>query len=62
MGVIQIAPEGEGGTSLVEWCQYFDTRYGPMGWMFPPIMRAMMGRAMTNIGKLLGASCEVVKV
>lgn len=61
MGVIQIASVGDGTKSLVDWRQYFDTRYGPMGWMFPIFMRAMMGRAMVNIGKLLGASCEAVR-
>lgn len=55
LGVITIWIDAEGG-SLLEWRQYFETRYGPMGWLFPPMMRMMMGRAVTNIARLLGTS------
>ncbi|KZC23847.1 hypothetical protein RHOFW104T7_11910 [Rhodanobacter thiooxydans] len=54
LGVILISGDGAGG-SLVEWRQYFETRYGLMGWMFPVMMRMMMKRAVANIGKLLDA-------
>lgn len=55
LGLITITVDAQGG-SLLEWRQYFETRYGPMGWMFPPMMRMMMGRAVVNIARLLGAS------
>ena len=57
LGVIMIM-NGVTGGSLLEWSQYFDTRFGPMGWAFPTMMRMMMNRAVANIGILLDASVD----
>lgn len=57
LGVIQIAPGAQGGSELT-WRQYFHTRLGPLGWMFPFMMRRMMGRAAANIDKLIGAQSD----
>lgn len=54
LGVIRIGPGAQGGSEL-SWQQYFHTRLGPLGWMFPFMMRHMMGRAVTNIESLLAA-------
>lgn len=61
LGVISIA-ELNDGSSLLDWRQYFNTRYGPMGWMFPPMMRLMMGRAVSNLAGLLGATSEAIEI
>lgn len=52
LGVIRIFQDGD-GSSTIEWRQYFNTRYGVLGWVFPSMMKIMMGRAIRNIGRLL---------
>lgn len=52
LGVIRIF-ENDEGSATIEWRQYFNTRYGLLGWMFPFMMKIMMGRAIRNIGRLL---------
>lgn len=59
LGVITIT-ELNDGSSLLDWRQYFNTRYGPMGWMFPVMMRVMMKRAVSNMARLLGRSTEAI--
>jgi hypothetical protein len=51
LGVIFIEPAPGGGSILV-WRQYLRTRFGPMGWMFPVMMRMMMDRAVKNVARL----------
>ncbi|NMM29234.1 MAG: SRPBCC family protein [Glaciimonas sp.] len=53
LGVILISDDGSGG-AILEWRQYFNTRYGLLGWMFPVMMRFLMDRAIRNLAKLLG--------
>jgi carbon monoxide dehydrogenase subunit G len=59
LGIILISADDD-GSALLEWRQYFDTRYGPLGWMFPVMMRVLMGRAIRNIAKLLGTSSSTI--
>lgn len=60
LGVILISPDDTGNATL-EWRQYFDTRYGPLGWMFPVMMRFLMGRAVRNIAGLLGTTSTEIR-
>lgn len=55
LGIILLEKHKDGGT-VIEWRQYFDTRYGPLGWMFPTMMRLLMGKAIANIAKILGTT------
>ncbi|HFD32233.1 MAG TPA: SRPBCC family protein [Gammaproteobacteria bacterium] len=48
LGVIMLTRTAQGGTTL-EWKQYFQTRFGPLGWMFPFMMKILMGKAIKNI-------------
>ncbi len=52
LGVIVISDLGN-GESAVEWRQYFNTRLGPLGWLFPLMMRRLMDRSIRNIAGLL---------
>ncbi len=59
LGIILITPAGDGG-SMLEWRHYFETRYGPLGWIFPVMMRLLMRRAVRNIARLAGVSSSAV--
>lgn len=45
LGAIVIFEDGE-NSSTVEWRQCFNTRYGPLGRVFPSMMKFLMGRAV----------------
>jgi hypothetical protein len=59
LGVILLAPDGEGGTRL-EWRHYFHTRFGPLGWMFPFMMKRMMRTMLDHAATILGARLTFV--
>lgn len=53
LGLIVLERMEAGGTRLV-WRQYFDTRFGLLGWVFPWMMRRLMNRAIGNIARMTG--------
>lgn len=58
LGVFVLTSDTDGGTR-VEWRHHFHTRFGPLGWMFPFMMKRMMRKAFINMGALMGVHVEL---
>ncbi len=53
VGLIRLTHNSDGSTT-VSWQQFFRTRFGPLGWVFPSMMRLLMARGIRNVARLLG--------
>jgi len=58
LGVITLTPDTQGYTRI-EWRHYFETRLGPLGWMFPFMMKRMCREALVNMAASLKVSVEL---
>jgi uncharacterized protein YndB with AHSA1/START domain len=50
-----------GNVTTIEWRHYFNSRFGPLGWLLPFMLRRMCREALINIAADLGVTIDFVQ-